>query len=93
MHFLDPQDAAMTAVARQLRSCGTFVAGQFGSVRFHNRDLQDLWARIGHEGGRQLLKGIEDPSETIHVMGRRRTAPISRRFLRSSSYPGLNAYI
>lgn len=55
MHFLDPQDAATTAVARQLRAGGTFVAGQFGPVRFHNRDLQDLWGHPSREGGRQLL--------------------------------------
>lgn len=84
MHFPDPQDAAMATVARQLRPGGTFVAAQFGPVRFHDPDLQDLWARISHEGGRQLLRGKDDPSETIRVMGRTQgtanIAPLSREF-------------
>lgn len=70
MHFPDLQDAAMATIARQLRRGGTFVAAQFGPVRFHDSDLQDLWARINHEGGRQLLKAVNNPSETIRVMGR-----------------------
>lgn len=70
MHFSDPQDAAMATIARQLRRGGTFVAAQFGPVRFHDPDLQNLWARISYEGGRQLLNGLDNPSETIRVMGR-----------------------
>ncbi|KAG6358771.1 hypothetical protein INS49_012290 [Diaporthe citri] len=84
MHFPDPQGAAMATVARQLRPGGTFAAAQFGPVRFHEPDLQDLWARISHEGGRQLLKGVDDPSETIRVMGRTQgtanIAPLSPEF-------------
>lgn len=70
MHFPDLQDAAMANIARQLRRGGTFVAAQFGPVRFDDSDMQDLWARISHEGGRQLLKAVDNPSETIRVMGR-----------------------
>lgn len=70
IYFSDPQDAAVAIVARQLRPGGTFVAAQFGPARFHEPDLQDLWARVSHEGGRQLLEGVDDPSETIRVMSR-----------------------
>ncbi|PHH92981.1 hypothetical protein CDD83_2814 [Cordyceps sp. RAO-2017] len=70
MHFPDPQEAAMTAVAHQLRSGGTFVAAAFGPARFCDARMQDLWARISHEGGRQLLKADEDPAQTIRVMAR-----------------------
>lgn len=68
MHFQDPQETAMATIACQLRPGRTFVATQFGPVLFHEPDLQDLWARISHEGGRQLLKGSDDPSETIRVI-------------------------
>ncbi|KKY32004.1 putative methyltransferase type 11 [Diaporthe ampelina] len=70
MHFPDPQDAAMATIARQPRPGGTFVADQFGPVRFHDPDLQELWVRVSHEGGRQVLKGANGPNETIRIMGR-----------------------
>lgn len=70
MHSSDPQDAAVAIVARQLRPGGTFVAAQFGPARFHEPDLQDLWARVSREGDHQLLEGVDDPSETFRVMCR-----------------------
>ncbi|ORY69638.1 S-adenosyl-L-methionine-dependent methyltransferase [Pseudomassariella vexata] len=69
MHFPD-QEAAMGAVAKQLRSGGTFACGAFGPARFHNEKLQDLWERISHQGGRVLLKKAERPAETARIMAR-----------------------
>lgn len=48
---------------------------QFSPARFHEPDLQDLCARVSHEGGSQLLKGVDEPSETIRVMGRTSGTP------------------
>ncbi|KAK3382220.1 S-adenosyl-L-methionine-dependent methyltransferase, partial [Lasiosphaeria ovina] len=70
MHFPDPQAAAMAAIARQLRPGGTFAAALFGPARFHDAALQDLWARFSHEGGRQLLRTVDDPDQTVRVMAR-----------------------
>lgn len=70
MHFPDPQDTALGAIARQLRPGGTFAAALFGPARFPDARLQDLWARISHEGGRQLLQTVDDPDQTIRVMAR-----------------------
>lgn len=74
MHFPEPQDLAMQAIAKQLRPGGTFVAALFGPARFYDAKLQDLWARISHEGGRQLLKSQnereEDGNHLIRVMAR-----------------------
>nr|UYO77210.1 S-adenosyl-L-methionine-dependent methyltransferase [Trichoderma crystalligenum] len=71
MHFPD-QQLAMTAIAQQLKSGGTFACGTFGTARFEDAKLQDLWQRISYEGGRQLLKkkGVEQPQQTIRVMAR-----------------------
>ena len=70
MHFPDPQDRAMTVVARQLRSGGTFAAALFGPCLFSDIELQNLWDRISHEGGRQLLKRADDPATLIGIMAR-----------------------
>lgn len=70
MHFADPQDAAMMAIAYQLRCGGTFAAALFGPARFHDPKLQDLWARISYEGGRQVLQAAVDPAQTVRVMAR-----------------------
>ncbi|KAK3291282.1 S-adenosyl-L-methionine-dependent methyltransferase [Chaetomium fimeti] len=73
MHFPDPQAGAMAAVARQLRPGGTFCAAVFGPARFRDAALQDLWARISEQGGRQLLlKAADDAAraKTIGVMAR-----------------------
>ncbi|KUI60116.1 hypothetical protein VP1G_07325 [Cytospora mali] len=69
MHFPD-QQAAMAAVARQLRPGGTFACSLFGPARFEDAALQALWTRISHQGGRELLKGADRPEETIRVMAR-----------------------
>jgi SAM-dependent methyltransferase len=74
MHFPDPQAGAMAAIARQLRSGGTFCAAVFGPARFRDAKLQDLWARISERGGRQLL--LRDRADeaartkTISIMAR-----------------------
>jgi SAM-dependent methyltransferase len=70
MHFPDPQNAAMRAIAQQLRTGGTFCAALFGPARFRDTKLQDLWARISHQGGRQLLKVAENPAKIIGIMAR-----------------------
>ncbi|KAK8104561.1 uncharacterized protein PG998_011594 [Apiospora kogelbergensis] len=71
MHFAEPQDAAMEAVARQLRPGGTFAAATFGPARFADEPrLQDLWGRISREGGRRLLASVDDPAATARVLAR-----------------------
>ncbi|KAL2808477.1 S-adenosyl-L-methionine-dependent methyltransferase [Aspergillus granulosus] len=70
MHFAEPQHAAMTTLARQLRPGGTFVASLFGPARFRDAKLQNLWERISHQGGRELLEVSDDPDQIIKVMAR-----------------------
>ncbi|KAK3680674.1 S-adenosyl-L-methionine-dependent methyltransferase [Podospora appendiculata] len=70
MHFPDPQDTAMRAVAHQLRPGGTFAAALFGPARFRSQALQDLWSRISHQGGRELLARADDQAQTIRIMAR-----------------------
>lgn len=69
MHFPD-QKVAMAAIAKQLRSGGTFACSVFGPARFNDASLQDLWARISHQGGRVLLQKADQPDETIKIMAR-----------------------
>ncbi|KAL2871747.1 methyltransferase tpcM [Aspergillus lucknowensis] len=70
MHFAEPQHAAMATLARQLRPGGTFVASLFGPARFWDAKLQNLWERISHQGGRELLEVSDDPDQIIKVMAR-----------------------
>ncbi|KAK2594643.1 hypothetical protein QQS21_007619 [Conoideocrella luteorostrata] len=71
MHFAD-QQVAMAAITQQLKSGGTFACATFGTARFEDIILQDLWQRISYEGGRQLLakKDAKETEQTIRVMGR-----------------------
>jgi SAM-dependent methyltransferase len=90
MHFPDPQDKAMEAIAYQLRSGGTFAAAVFGPARFRDSKLQDLWARISYQGGRELLKTVDDPDQTIRVMGRTQdtynVAPLDQTLFQPGAY-------
>lgn len=70
MHFPPDQDAAMQAVAKQLKSGGTYACALFGPARFKDAKLQDLWERISQQGGRVLLRKVDNPKETIGVMAR-----------------------
>ncbi|KAK8084487.1 hypothetical protein PG997_005758 [Apiospora hydei] len=72
MHFPNRQDAAVAAIARQLRPGGTFAAATFGPARFHDPEMQDLWDRISREGGRRLLGAADDPETTAKIMARTR---------------------
>ena len=69
MHFTQ-QDIAISAIARQLKAGGTFACATFGPARFEDARLQDLWQRISHQGGRELLKKTDKRKETIRVMAR-----------------------
>ena len=69
MHFAD-QDLAMNAIAKQLKSGGTFAAALFGPARFDDVKLQDLWERINYQGGRMLLAKADQPEQTIAIMAR-----------------------
>ena len=69
MHFPD-QHLAMSAIAQQLKAGGTFACGTFGPARFEDASLQDLWQRVSHQGGRELLKKTDQPEQTIRVMAR-----------------------
>jgi len=42
MHFSDPQETGMEAIARQLAHGGTFAAALFGPARFGDDKIQDL---------------------------------------------------
>ncbi|KAF2238273.1 S-adenosyl-L-methionine-dependent methyltransferase [Viridothelium virens] len=82
MHFPD-QKAAMGAIARQLKPGGTFVCGTFGPACFEDTRLQDLWQRISHQGGRELLKNTDQPEQTIRIMARTKdgnVAPLDPEF-------------
>lgn len=70
MHFPPDQEVAMNAVAKQLKSGGTFAAALFGPARFEDAKLQDLWERIQYQGGRTLLAKADRPEETIAIMAR-----------------------
>lgn len=86
MHFAEPQHAAMTTLARQLRPGGTFVASLFGPARFRDAKLQSLWERVSHQGGRELLKVSDDPDQIVKVMarteGRYNCAPLDEELFR-----------
>lgn len=69
LHFAD-QEAALHAIASQLRPGGTLVVAAFGSARFRDAEVQDVWARITHQAGRALLKHADDPEQTQRVMER-----------------------
>ncbi|KAL4815786.1 S-adenosyl-L-methionine-dependent methyltransferase [Aspergillus spinulosporus] len=83
MHFPD-QAAGMAAIAKQLKSGGTFACGTFGPARFEDAQLQDLWQRISYQGGREILKKAENPDYIIGVMARTQdnanVAPLSTDF-------------
>ncbi|KAG9229996.1 S-adenosyl-L-methionine-dependent methyltransferase [Amylocarpus encephaloides] len=88
MHFPD-QKEAMGAVSKQLRSGGTLVCSVFGPARFEDPALQDLWARISHEGGRVLLKHADQPEQTVRIMartqGRYNVAPLDPEHYRAGA--------
>ncbi|KAI1877579.1 hypothetical protein JX265_003587 [Neoarthrinium moseri] len=70
MHFPADQEAAMAAVARQLRPGGSFICSAFGTARFFDAKVQDIWARINYQGGRLLLRKAESPEQTIAILAR-----------------------
>lgn len=70
MHFADPQEGAMQAVAYQLKSGGTFAAALFGPARFCDEKMQDLWERVSYAGGKELLRVAGDVEKTVGVMAR-----------------------
>jgi SAM-dependent methyltransferase len=76
MHFPN-QKAAMTAVAKQLRSGGTFACGTFGPARFEDSRLQDLWQRISYQGGRELLNKTDQPQQVLDVIARTQEANVA----------------
>ncbi|GIC90440.1 methyltransferase tpcM [Aspergillus udagawae] len=85
MHFAD-QQAAMEAIATQLRPGGTFACAGFGPARFDDPDVQDVWERISQQGGRILLDMADHPQDTINVMSRSSNeynlAPLEPRWFR-----------
>jgi len=86
MHFAEPQGSAMATIARQLRPGGTFAAALFGPATLRDPRLQNLWARISQQGGRELLKIADDPDQTVRVMARTQgpynVAPLSTELFR-----------
>jgi SAM-dependent methyltransferase len=69
LHFAD-QEAALQAIAQQLKPGGTLIVAGFGSARFRDPAVQNVWARITQQGGRALLKHADDPDLTRKVMAR-----------------------
>ncbi|KAJ5245022.1 S-adenosyl-L-methionine-dependent methyltransferase [Penicillium chrysogenum] len=69
MHFCD-QSLAMNMIAKQLRPGGTFACAAFGAAQFDDPQIQDIYTRINHSGGRALLKKADDPDKLLAVMAR-----------------------
>jgi SAM-dependent methyltransferase len=69
LHFVD-QQVAIEAIARQLRSGGTFAGAGFGPALFDDPKVQDVWNRISQQGGRVILRKTSKIQETINVMER-----------------------
>ncbi|KAF4155536.1 hypothetical protein CNMCM6069_007944 [Aspergillus lentulus] len=88
MHFAD-QQAAMQAIATQLRPGGTFACAGFGPARFDDPDIQDVWERISQQGGRILLNMADHPQDTVNVMSRSsnqyNVAPLKPRLFRQGA--------
>lgn len=85
MHFVD-QKAGMEAIAKQLKSGGTFAAAGFGPALFNDTKVQDVWSRMMQQGGRVILKMAEvkeQSDQTIRVMERSKdgynVAPLDER--------------
>lgn len=84
-HFAD-QHAAVEAIAKQLRAGGTLAIAGFGAARFRDAGVQDVWARITHQGGRALLQHADKPEQTRKVMERSsgfyNVAPLSEQLFK-----------
>ncbi|EFX03068.1 methyltransferase type 11 [Grosmannia clavigera kw1407] len=89
MHFAEPQDTAMAVLARQLRPGGTFAAALFGPANFDDDEVQALWGEISQTGGRELLRGADQPEHTKRVMartqGKYNVAPLSSRLFEAGA--------
>ncbi|KAJ5698556.1 hypothetical protein N7462_000561 [Penicillium macrosclerotiorum] len=85
MHWAD-QEAAIQAIATQLKPGGTFACAGFGPALFNDRKVQDVWERISQQGGRVLLKTADQPIDTLNVMARSQdlynVAPLDERLFR-----------
>ncbi|KUJ13602.1 S-adenosyl-L-methionine-dependent methyltransferase [Mollisia scopiformis] len=83
LHFPD-QQLVTAAIAKQLKAGGTFVGAGFGPATFDDAHVQELWARLMHQGGRVFLKRADKPEQTITVMSRSRdeynVAPLDEKF-------------
>ena len=83
LHFAH-QEEALQAIASQLRPGGTLVVGAFGSARFRDAAVQDVWARITHQAGRALLRHSDTPEQVQKIMERSsgfyNVAPLDERF-------------
>lgn len=69
MHWAD-QEAAMEAIAKQLKPGGTFACAGFGAARFEDPSVEDVWKRLNWQGGRTLIRQSDDPEQTIAIMSR-----------------------
>ncbi|KAM5453565.1 hypothetical protein MaudCBS49596_002768 [Microsporum audouinii] len=69
MHFCN-QSLAMSMIANQLRSGGTFACAAFGTAQFEDERIHDIYIRINHSGGRVLLNKADDPGKLASVMAR-----------------------
>ncbi|KAJ5469751.1 S-adenosyl-L-methionine-dependent methyltransferase [Penicillium desertorum] len=61
---------AMNVIAKQLRPGGTFACAAFGAAQFDDPQIQGIYTRINHSGGRALLKKADDPDKLLAVMAR-----------------------
>ena len=59
LHFCSDQALAMTVIARQLKPGGTFACAGFGTARFDDARIQDIYTRINEAGGRALLSQLD----------------------------------
>nr|POE56461.1 methyltransferase tpcm [Quercus suber] len=70
MHFADPQVKAMRGLAQQLKPGGTLALAAFAPAHFDDPSLQDIWRRMGVQGGRELLRSARDSESTIRLLAR-----------------------
>jgi len=89
MHFPDDQDAAMAAVARQLRPGGTFACAGFAPARFRDAGVQSLWEAIFAQAGRVVLRKLEKEQPGSREKALRAMARSGDRYDVAPLNPGL----
>ena len=89
MHFAD-FDKALPAIAKQLKSGGSFVVMTCGVPVFINKDVEDVWYRMWHEGLRVLLRQAGDPRKRLETLSKSGSSydnmPLSEEYFLPGSF-------